>query len=71
MKIQMTVFSVDSIPVTQAITMPDGTVAQATLQGRRIQLVGEPHGTFQINRVGAQAADWATPAGSDVTVTIE
>lgn len=69
MQIQMTVFSVDDTKLVQDVTLPDGSTAQATVAGKRVQLLGEPHGTFALNLTGAQAKAWTKAAGEAVTIT--
>lgn len=70
MNIQMTVFSVDPTLVQQDVTLPDGATAQATIKGKRVQLVSKQHGTLSLNLTGAQASDWSHEAGQAVTVSL-
>lgn len=71
MQIQMTVFSVDDTKLVQDVTLPDGSIAQATVAGKRVQLTGAPHGTLALNLSGAQAQAWMKAAGEAATITIE
>jgi hypothetical protein len=71
MQITMQVFSADDVKVVQSVTLPDGSEAQATVAGKRVQLVGEPHGTFTLNLTGANAREWAAQPGESVTITVE
>lgn len=71
MQITMQVFSADDVKLVQTVTLPDGSEAQATVAGKKVQLVGEPHGTFQLNLTGANAREWTAQPGESVTITLE
>jgi hypothetical protein len=71
MQITMQVISADDVKVVQKVTLPDGSEAEATVAGKRVQLVGEPHGTFMLNLTGASAREWTRQAGESVTITVE